>query len=166
MVFVQDFQLINQAYDAVAGRLRADPGAVLCDAFEAARAEAHRLRTQVGSSTWPAVIPQNTTVRPGPLRDLGDSVLVAFGWDAGSTPGLLTHLDADVDVAPFGSCGTWVTLRARYTLNRGQGASAADQLMILRMAESTVRAFLIRACVVLENGRTAGDATPSHAGGR
>lgn len=151
-MFLQDFLLIGQPYDVVAGRLRADPAALLTGGFEAARTEAAHLRAQVGPRGWPAVVSETAAVRPGPLRDRGDSVLMAFGWEVPGDEGLFLRLDADLEVAPFGADRTWATLRARYNPIGSRVASAADQLILQRMAESTARAFLIGARATIQHG--------------
>lgn len=151
MVFVQDFQLIDRPYNVVVGRLRDDPSALLADALGSARTEGEHLRARVGPPGWPDVLTKTVTVHPGPLRDRGDSVLLAFAWESPHAGGLFPRLDADLEVAPFGAAGVRVTLRARYEPPGHRVGTAADQLLLHRVAESTLRAFLVRLCRTLES---------------
>jgi len=154
LVFVQDFQLIDRPYEATVAHLRQDPSALLAQALGAAREEGEHLRAHVAPARWPAVIATEAQVRPAPLRDRGECVLMPFEWEAPRAEGLLPRLDADLEVAPFGLGWTWVTLRARYDPTGNQSANAAEERLLQRMAESTLRAFLGGACATLGSAGT------------
>ncbi|MHB1787269.1 MAG: hypothetical protein ACYCS7_14220, partial [Acidimicrobiales bacterium] len=90
----------------------------------------------------------------GPLRAHGDGVLLAFSWDALGSTSLFPRLDADFEAAPLGMGRTQLVLRARYEPPGGALGRGVDRLLLHRVAESTLRAFLDRVCVGLADGVT------------
>lgn len=148
-MFVQDFKTIDRPYDDVAARIAADTEKVLGAALDATRAEGERLRVKVGPAGWPAVLGKTVEVHPGPVRAQGDGVLVAFSWEVKGGASLFPRLDADLEVAPFGTNQTALALRGRYDPPVGPLGRRADQLLLHRLAESTIRAFLDSVCTSL-----------------
>lgn len=150
MVFVQDFQVVEAPYEEAVSRLRNDPVGLLRDALGAAQGEGERLRARVGPRSWPAVLARKVDVRVGPLRPVGDGAVLAFGWESRGAASLFPLLDADLEVAPLGSQETQVMLRGRYEPPGGAIGRRADELLLHRVAESTLRAFLERLCEGLD----------------
>jgi len=149
-MFVQDFQMIERPFDDVAERLRADPNRLLTEAVGVAQDDGEHLRARVGPASWPAPLARTVEVRPGPLRTYGDGVILAFEWDSPRAASLFPHLDADLDFAPFGPERTQATLRVRYQPPGGVIGRRADQLLLHRIAEATIRSFLVQICAALE----------------
>ncbi|HVC24416.1 MAG TPA: hypothetical protein VND23_01550 [Acidimicrobiales bacterium] len=145
-MFVQDFALVDQAFDRVAARLAGEADALLGGALDSARAEGERLRVRVGPPTWPALLAKAVEIERGPVRVLTDRALLAFSWSATAAGSLFPQLDADLEAAPFGLARTEVVLRARYKPPGGAIGRGVDQLLLHRVAESTLRAFLARIC--------------------
>jgi len=154
-VFVQDFLVIAQPYEQVLSLLEQPqgPDALLGVALEGARAEGESLRAKVGPARWPAVFSKTVEIRSGPLRHHGDSALVPFHWAAPEALSLFPRVDADLEVAPFGPVQTQVVLRARYEPPGGALGRSLDRVLLHRLAESTLRAFLVGVCATL--GRAA-----------
>ena len=159
-MFVQDFQVIEPQYWQVVEQLTADAQALLVGALDGARSEGERLRVRVGPPGWPAIVAKTVEIHPGPLRVYGDGVLLAFSWEASGSASLFPRLDADLEVAPLGAEGTQLILRARYEPPWGVLGRGVDKVLLHRVAESTVRAFLARICA----GLTAGVASQSGPG--
>lgn len=161
-MFVQDFAVVERPFDEVAARFDGDRAAVLAGAFAAVRLEGERLRLRVGLAGWPSAFAKTVELTPGPVRELGDGLLVAFRWEAvGSSNSLFPRLDADLQVAPFGTDQTVVTLRGRYEPPAGQLGRLADQLVLHRLAESTMRAFLAGVCARLVSAAPDAPAEPA-----
>lgn len=118
-------------------------------ALDSARDEGERLEAKVAPAGWPAVLAKTVAVRPGPVRAYGGGVLVAFSWEVQSGESLLPRLEADLEVAPFGTDQTVLALRGCYEPPAGRLGRLADQLLLHRLAESTVRAFLEAVCAGL-----------------
>ncbi|MGH9114912.1 MAG: hypothetical protein ACRDWW_03690 [Acidimicrobiales bacterium] len=152
-MFAQDFLVIDRPYDQVLSCLNAD--ALFEAAFEGARAEGASLRARVGPAGWPAVFSKTMEIRSGPLRYYGDSALIPFSWVAPEGESLFPRLDADLEVAPFGSGQTQLVLRARYAPPGGALGRGLDRVLLHRLAESTLRAFLTGICTTLD-GQAAG----------
>ncbi|MGH9047532.1 MAG: hypothetical protein ACRDVW_09515 [Acidimicrobiales bacterium] len=152
-MFVQDFKTIDCRYEEVAARLVADIEVVLETALDAARDAGEHLRGKVGPASWPTALAKTVEVRPGPVREKVDRLLVAFSWKATGGASLFPRLDADLEAAPFGPEQTVVTLRGRYEPPAGSLGRIADQLLFHRLAESTVRDFLDGVCANLSQVR-------------
>jgi hypothetical protein len=163
MVFVQDFQVVEDPYEEVLSQLRRDPAGLLGDALGAAQREGERLRARVGPRSWPAVLAKTVEVHVGPLRPVADGTVLSFGWASRGAASLFPMLDADLEVAPLGSGETQVTLRARYEPPGGALGRRADELLLHRVAESTLRVFLSRLCEGLERGGSAPGARSARA---
>jgi len=163
MVFVQDFRVVEGSYEEAVSRLRQDPAGLLRDALGAAQGEGERLRARVGPRSWPAVLAKTVEVRVGSLRPVGDGTVLAFGWESRGAASLFPLLDADLEVAPLGSGETQVTLRARYDPPGGAFGRRADELLLHRVAESTLRVFLARLCEGLERGSSSPGARSARA---
>ncbi|MHB8245541.1 MAG: hypothetical protein ACYDGN_09335 [Acidimicrobiales bacterium] len=161
-MFIQDFQVIDQPYGDVVERLRAHAARVLTDAIGTAQQEGDRLRTRVGPSSWPAPLAKTVEIRPGTLRDHADGVIQPFVWDSPRATSLFPRLDADLEVAPFGTEQTRVTLRGRYEPPGGLIGRGADQLIFHRIAEATLRSFLLQLCAGLQrsDGELSGSGGP------
>lgn len=160
---MQDFSILERPFDEVAERLEADPAKVLGEAFDTSRAESERLRVRVGLAGWPASFAKTVELRPGALRPLEGGLLLAFSWEAlGGAASLFPRLDADLELAPFGTDQTVVSVRGRYEPPAGCLGRVADDLMLHRLAGSTLRAFLSGVCARLTVPLEASDGgTPS-----
>lgn len=148
-MFVHDFQTIDRPYDDVAARLTTARAAVLGAALDSTRAKGAHLSVKVAPAGWPTVLAKTVEVRLGPVRSHGDGLLVAFSWEATRGASLFPRLDADLEAAPFGTAQTVLDLRGRYDPPAGLVGRGADQLLLHRLAESTVRAFLAAVCAGL-----------------
>ncbi len=148
-MFLQDFQEVDRPWEVVVARLTADTDALLAGALDTARSEDEQLRARVGPPGWPAMLAKTVAIHPGSVRSYGDTVLLAFSWEATTGTSLFPRLDADLEVAPMGPGRTQLALRARYEPPGGALGRGVDQLLLHRLAESTIRAFLLRICAGL-----------------
>lgn len=85
----------------------------------------------------------------GPFRRRGDRILIAFSWEAHGAASLFPQLDADLEAAPFGPDETVLTVRGTYDPPAGRPGKVVDELLLHRIAESTIRAFLDALCAEL-----------------
>lgn len=150
VVFVQDFQVAERPYEEVVAWIGQDARRLFQRALEDARVEGERLRGRVCPANWPAVLAKTVELRCEPLRIRGDLALVAFSWRASGAPSLFPELDADLEIAPFGAWQTRLTLLGRYQPPGGVLGWHLDQLVLRRLAESTLRAFLRSLCAAVE----------------
>lgn len=156
-MFLQDFQVVDRPFGEVVERFTVDAEALLGGALDTARSEGERLRVRVGPPTWPALVAKTVEIRSGPVRVHGGSMLLPFTWEASGGASLFPRLDADIGAAPLGADRTEVVLRGSYDPPGGALGRAVDQLLLHRVAQSTVRAFLTTVCEGLDS---AGDAPP------
>ncbi len=78
----------------------------------------------------------------GPVRSHSDVTLLAFTWQATGSGSLFPALDADLELSPLGEGRTELTLRGRYQPPGGVIGRRIDELLLHRLADATVRAFL------------------------
>lgn len=147
-MFVQQVAVVDCPFEDVACRLEARLDGLLVAAAEettAAGAAAGLdggLLMKVAPASWPEALGRTVTLRGGPLRRQPSCLLVALSWEPTTASSLFPRLDADIEVAPCGTSETALTLRGRYEPPAGALGRRVDQLLLHRLAESTVRAFL------------------------
>lgn len=91
---------------------------------------------------------------------------MAFSWEAvGSAASLFPRLDADIDLAPFGTDQTAISLGGRYEPPAGSFGRLADELLLHRIAGSTIRAFLNGICARLGDREPAAVSSEADSGG-
>jgi hypothetical protein len=101
-----------------------------------------RLRAKVAPEHWPALLAKTVDIQLGPVRRHGDITLLAFSWRATGTATLFPVLDADLEVSPLGEGRSEIALRGRYEPPGGLVGRSIDQLLLHRVADATIRAFL------------------------
>jgi hypothetical protein len=161
IVFVQDHRVVERPFDEVAATFENGGGAVLGEALDATREAGEGLSAKVAPLSWPVALAKTVTIEPGPVRRFGDGILVAFSWKAEGGESLFPRLDADIEIAPFGVDRTTLELRGRYEPPAGNLGRVADKLLLHRLAESTVRAFLGSVCGAVADRSGIGDGAPT-----
>jgi hypothetical protein len=147
-VFVEEVALIDCPFEDVARRLESQLSELLAAAAdETAAAGKTRdldggLVLKVAPASWPEALAKTVVVRTGPVRRQTSSLLAALSWEPANAASLFPRLDADIEVAPCGTSETSLTLRGRYEPPAGPLGRQIDKLVLHRVAEATVRAFL------------------------
>jgi hypothetical protein len=142
-VLVQDFIVIERPYEQTCRALVANPAGILGASTVEASKQVASLRPRVGPSGAPEVLQRRVELSVGPVRHSGDATLVAFSWESDGVLGaLLPHFEGDLEVAPLGLDTTELTIRGRYDPPGGSIGQKLDRVVLHRLAESTVRAFL------------------------
>jgi len=149
-MFVRDFQIVQRPFTVVDGAIRSDPSELLSEALHAARVEGERLRGGVAPAGWPSPLAVTVDLVTGPLRSHGDALLLTFAWDANQSRSLFPHFDADLELAPFGRERSQISLSGNYVPPGGAIGKGIDRLVLHRVAESTIRAFLVQLLHALE----------------
>lgn len=152
-LFVQDFKVVDMACDEAAGHLLANAKGILTRALWATKAEGDRIASKIGPRSWPSALAKNVQIHLGPVRLHRDSVVVSFSWRALAGPSLFPRLDADLEVAPFGPGQASLTMRGTYRPPGGILGKVADELLLHRVANATVRDFLEAVCQSLSSYR-------------
>jgi hypothetical protein len=144
VVFVQDFMIVERDCDELLAELQAGADGLFRQALGEAEVDLDQLRVRVGPEKWPALLAKTVHVRLGPVRNYGEVTLLAFSWEATGPGSLFPALDADLELSPLGDGRTELTLRGRYEPPGGVVGRHIDQLLLHRLADATVRAFLTR----------------------
>jgi hypothetical protein len=137
-VFVQDFMIVERPCD----ELVVGAGTLSRQALGEAEEDLDQLRVKVGPESGPTLLSKTVAVHIGPSRSHGDVTPLAFSWQATGTGSLFPALDADLELSPLGEGRTELTLRGRYQPPGGALGRRIDELLLHRLADATVRAFL------------------------
>jgi hypothetical protein len=141
-VFVQDFMIVERRCHELVAELEGGAGVLFRQSLGEAEADLDRLRLKVGPENWPVLLAKTVEVQFGPVRSHGDVTLLAFSWQATGSGSLFPALDADLELSPLGEGRTELTLRGRYQPPGGALGRRIDELLLHRLADATVRAFL------------------------
>jgi hypothetical protein len=149
VAFVQEFVVVDRPYDDVVAHIGDNPRHLFEVALDAARrVDEHRqpgddhLRISVGPERWPARLAKQVDLHLTSPRQVSDSTVISFSWQATGGASLFPDFDADLCIAPVGITQTQLQLQGRYHPPAGLLGRQADQLVLHRVAESTVRTLL------------------------
>ena len=143
-VFVQDFMIVERPCRELVAELEVGAAMLFSRSLGEAEADLDRLRVKVGPENWPVLLAKTVEVRFGPVRSHGDVTLLAFSWQATGTGSLFPALDADLELSPLGEDRTELLVMGRYQPPGGPLGRRMDELLLHRLADATVRAFLSR----------------------
>ncbi len=151
-LFVQDFMIVERPCHELVPELEGGAGVLFRQSLGEAEADLDRLRVKVGPRHWPVLVAKTVEVRFGPVRRHGDVTLFAFAWQATGSGSLFPALDGDLELSPLDEARTELTLRGRYQPPGGVFGRRVDELLLHRLADATVRAFLSKLAAQLAAG--------------
>jgi hypothetical protein len=149
-VFVHDFAHIDLPYPAVHAEVLRDDGRWLCPLGCAAYADGSALHLRVGPGAGTHLPSKMVQIQLDRPHDRRDGIAVAMRWVATGVAGLFPSMEADLEFAPVGESITQVTLSGTYKPPLGVVGRTVDALLLHRVAESTVRSFLVEVVATLE----------------
>ena len=141
-MFVQDFHVVDVAFESVANAVAADTVALVEAAFEGARPDAEGLRARVGPEGWPSLFSKTVDLQFAPARFRADGLVLSFRWTSVGGTALVPTLEGELEFAPLGERQTQLVFRAQYDPPAGALGRGLDRLLLHRVAESTARAFV------------------------
>ena len=152
--FILDFIHLNAAFEDVTSQIEGDRGNWLGFAAEQAISDQTYL-SRVGPG---GMLSKRVKIEVGEVRRALGCVLVSMAWTATSSPFLFPRLEADLEFSEVEPGNVRIELRGSYRAPLGTLGERLDRLIMHRMAESTVRAFLIGVSDELTRriGRSAG----------
>ncbi len=141
-MFVQDFQVLDTPFKAAATFVDAHAEALIESAFAGARVDGERIRARVGPAGWPSLFSKTVDVRVAPLRARGDGLVLSFRWSSVGGAPLFPRLEGELELAPLGELQTELRVHGQYDPPAGFLGRGLDRILLHRVAESTIRAFL------------------------
>ncbi len=141
-MLIHDFVLVEEPIAKISSAV-IDGKAWLGQNATQAYKEAENLRIKVGPKIGSKFSAKEVVLFMGSYRKTRDSYIIPITWEATGTPGLFPTLKADFLLAPLGDMATQITLTGSYEPPLGQMGQKLDQLLLHRLAETTIRSFLI-----------------------
>ncbi|MDA8285561.1 MAG: SRPBCC family protein [Actinomycetota bacterium] len=141
-MFVEGVVIIPRPVEEVTAGLSSGGVRLLGESLAEVGEDVVLLRSRVGPGRSGAMLAKTVEIQPGPTRRHGDTTLLAFTWRPTGVLPLFPELDADLEVRPAGLERTQLTLRGRYAPPGGSVGRGMDRLVLHRIAEATIRAFL------------------------
>ena len=143
-MLLHDFAYVPVAAERVCQRILTQDGAWLSPLAAAAMGDGEALRLRIGPLGAHPVLSKTFGVEVGDPLTRDEVTVIPLTWKATSAPGLFPVLSADLEVAPLDEELTQLTLRGRYEPPLGAVGRRLDRLLMHRIAEASVRAFLGR----------------------
>ena len=143
-MLLHDYAYVPIPVERVRDRIVADHGEWLSPMAAGAAREGDVLRLRVGPIESLPMLGKTVTVHTGEAIARGEVTVVPMTWQATGSPGLFPALTADLEVAAIGPMLTQLTLRGRYEPPLGALGQRLDRLLMHRVAEATIRAFMLR----------------------
>jgi hypothetical protein len=142
-MFLHDFTYVDLPAEAVRRRLLEGTGEWLGPLAVSAAEDGRALQVRIGPVAVPA-LSKVARVRLGQPYQRGDVTVVPMVWEATRVPAAFPVLEADLEVASLGPGTTQLSLLGRYQPPLGEIGERLDRLLLHRVAEASIRAFLRR----------------------
>jgi hypothetical protein len=143
-MLLHDFAYVPISAERVCDRILAEDGDWLAPLAAAAMSEGEALRLRIGPLSALPMLGKTVSVEVGEPLTRDEVTVVPLTWKATAAPGLFPVMSADLEVAPLDAGLTQLTLRGRYEPPLGPVGRRLDRLLMHRIAEASVRAFLGR----------------------
>lgn len=148
-MFVYYYVHIEQPFVEVeSALLRMLPG--LRGWAEQAYRDGEHLRTRIG--TQHSKIAKAVELEVGEPARGATQTWIPLRWEATGVPGLFPKMEADVVVATVGPELTQIALRGSYRVPLGPVGRAVDRVVLHRLAEASVKAFVDRIAQAIDEG--------------
>jgi hypothetical protein len=147
-MFVQYFGLVARPFADVSRDLLAMSNGLARSATVAYRNGEALLAKMSG----PGVVAKTVALEMGEAIQSADSTSVPLSWWATGTPGLFPTMEAELSVAAMGPDLTQVSFQGTYKPPLGIVGQVLDRTLLRRFAESSVKDFVDRVIVELDEG--------------
>ena len=141
MMILHDFVTVDLPVDDVR-RAVVDATALLAESASTAYEHGEGLRMRVGPGGSRSGFAKTVKVTTGAVIVKDDTVTVPLIWQVIGAGGIFPRLDASLEIAPLSADLTQITLFGRYDPPLGRIGEGLDRLVLHRLAENTIRAFL------------------------
>src|ERR1700733_12697697 len=154
-MLLHDFAYVSVSAERVCNSILDEDGVWIAGLAAAAMSEGDGHRLRVGPVGAVPLLGTTVKVHVGDPLKRDEVTVVPLTWKATTAPGLFPVMSADLEIAPVGTDLTQLTLRGRYTPPLGAVGRRLDRLLMHRIAEASVRAFLEQLAEMLSAGETA-----------
>jgi hypothetical protein len=148
-MFLRYFTEIPLPYGEVGRRLLEDPGLWIPGLVHEAHERGEALLAEVGFGGPVARLRKRVRVEIDAPARLDTKALLPMRWIPTSAGSLFPALEGDLEIAPLGSRGCQLSVTARYTPPLGRLGKAGDRALLHRVAEATVKDFVLRVAEAL-----------------
>jgi hypothetical protein len=149
-MLIQDFMQINRDFDEIKARVCADPRGLIAASAGAAYRHGERVSLRLTPLRGHPRLGKSIDVDLAEPYEREDRLVLPMHWWAPGATRLFPHLDGDLEFAPLGATTSQITLMASYDPPLGFVGRRADVLLLHRVAEASIRSFLVRVCRNLE----------------
>lgn len=145
-MFVSDYITVDLPVAEAQRRLLEEAGSRLSTLALAADDEAAELRTRIGPEVFGRqLVGKAVRLELGAARERGDRQVLSLRWEGtGAAGAVFPALDADLELAPLGPGATQISLNGRYQPPLQLVGRSMDRLLLHRVAQASIRAFLRR----------------------
>jgi hypothetical protein len=150
--FLYDFVDVARPFEALKDLWRGN-GRCLGPLASAAGQDGEALLLRIGPSWAAGHLSRAVRVTLGACRERGRGLAAAIRWEEAELPALFPVLDGDLELTPLGPDQCRLILSASYLPPLGELGRRLDRALLHRVAESTVRSFLLRLAASLEAGQ-------------
>ena len=141
MMILHDFVTVDLPIDDVRKAV-VDASSLLAESAATAYEHGEGLRVRVGPRGSRSRIAKMVEVTTGAAIVKDDTLTVPLIWQVAGPGGIFPRLDASLEIAPLSADLTQITLFGRYDPPLGRIGDGLDRLVLHRLAENTIRAFL------------------------
>src|SRR5579862_5083096 len=149
-MFIEDFVQINRDFDAIRAQVRADPRGLIVTSAGAAYRHGERVSLRLTPLRGLQRLGKSIDVDLAEPYEHEDRLVLPMHWRAPGATRLFPHLDGDLEFAPLGAKTSQITLMGSYDPPLGFIGERADILLLHRIAEASIRSFLVRVSRNLE----------------
>jgi hypothetical protein len=149
-MLIQDFVQIDCDFDEIRARVRADPRGLIAASAGAAYRHGEELSLRLSPLPSMERLGKTVEVDLAEAYEREDRLVIPMHWWVPGATRLFPHLDGDLEFAPLGAKTSQITLMGSYDPPLGFVGRRADLLLLHRVAEASIRAFLIRVSRNLE----------------
>jgi hypothetical protein len=143
-MLLHDYAFVPLPSERVCARIAANHGEWLSALAVGAAREGESLRLRVGPIESLPMLGKTVTLHAEQPIERGEVTVVPLTWHATGSQGLFPVLNADLEVAALSPTFTQLTLRGHYEPTLGAVGQRLDRLLMHRVAEATIRAFMRR----------------------
>ena len=142
-MLIHDFVQVDRDYDEIRARVLADPRALIAASAGSAYRDGERLSVRLTPLSNHPSLGKTVEVDLADPYEREDQLVLPMHWWAPGATRLYPHLDGDLEFAPLGALSTQLTLMGSYDPPLGFVGRHADVLLLHRVAEASIRSFLV-----------------------